>query len=639
MSSETATSTIDDLRLFRAFLDETSDAIYIIDPETGKFLDANKCAWQNLGYTREELLNMNVVDLNPELAGRQPFERFVQVVRERGEITVEGVHKCKDGTTVPVEVNLRFTQFDKTGYLIAVARDITERKQAREVEQLVNERLRAIFDSAMDAIILMDQEGLVVLWNQAAENMFGYSAFEAVGKDCHSMIMPETYREVFVQAFDEFRRTGTGAAIGRILELEAKHKSGSLVPVELSISAVRLGGHPHAVEIVRDITERQRSDQLFQQTVFRYAAMLDTVPAMVYLKDIDHRYVAVNKAFRDIVGKTSREIIGKTVYDILQRDVADEYHKADKAVMDGDHRVDDHEKQIRNDNGDTMWISTTKVPLHDSQGLVNGMVGLVQDVSDIHRSREQLVQSDKLAAIGTLAAGVAHEINNPIGFINSNLNTMQKYLQRTIEHIESLPCDDDTLNEEMKDITSDFGEAIEESIEGAGRIRDIVADLKSFSRVDKAGRENANLNDGIQSTLNIVWNELKYKCKVEKELGDIPDIYCMANQLNQVFMNLLMNAGHAITHDHGLIKIKTWADDSNVYVSIADNGTGIPRENMGKLFEPFFTTKDVGKGTGLGLSLAFDIVKKHGGQIDVKSEVGQGAEFTISLPLEGIKDE
>ncbi len=104
-------------------------------------------------------------------------------------------------------------------------------------------------------------------------------------------------------------------------------------------------------------------------------------------------------------------------------------------------------------------------------------------------------------------------------------------------------------------------------------------------------------------------------------------------------MNLLMNAGHAITHDHGLIKIKTWADESNVYVSIADNGTGIPRENMGKLFEPFFTTKEVGKGTGLGLSLAFDIIKKHGGQIDVKSEIGQGAEFTISLPLEGIKDE
>ncbi len=509
MSSETATSAIDDPRLFRALLDETNDAIYIIDPETGKFLDANKCAWQCLGCSRTELLNMGVSDIAPDFTSPECLVKYVQELKNHSPITLESVHERKDGTTFPVEVRMSLTELDRKEFLIA---------------------------------------------------------------------------------------------------------------------------------IVRDITERQRTEQQFQQTVSQYMAMLDTVPAMVYLKDIDHRYVAVNKAFCDTIGKTSGEIIGKTDYGILPRDVAKEYHEADEAVMDGDSRADNHEKQIRNDNGDDMWVCTTKVPMHNSQGLVNGVVGLVQDVSDIHRSRDQLVQSDKLAAIGTLAAGVAHEINNPIGFINSNLNTMQKYLRRIIKHIESLLCND-TLNEEMKDITSDFGEAIEESIEGAGRIRDIVADLKSFSRVDKAGKGNANLNDGIQSTLNIVWNELKYKCKVEKEFGDIPDIYCMANQLNQVFMNLLMNAGHAITHDQGLIRIKTWADDSNMYVSIADNGTGIPRENMGKLFEPFFTTKDVGKGTGLGLSLAFDIIKKHGGQIDVKSEIGQGTEFTISLPLEGIKDE
>ncbi|MCK4373471.1 MAG: PAS domain S-box protein, partial [candidate division Zixibacteria bacterium] len=401
MSSETATSAIDDPRLFRALLDETNDAIYIIDPETGKFLDANKCAWQCLGCSRTELLNMGVSDIAPDFTSPECLVKYVQELKNHSPITLESVHERKDGTTFPVEVRMSLTELDRKEFLIA---------------------------------------------------------------------------------------------------------------------------------IVRDITERQRREQQFQQTVSQYLAMLDTVPAMVYLKDIDHRYVAVNKAFCDTIGKTSGEIIGKTDYGILPRDVAKEYHEADEAVMDGDSRADNHEKQIRNDNGDDMWVCTTKVPMHNSQGLVNGVVGLVQDVSDIHRSRDQLVQSDKLAAIGTLAAGVAHEINNPIGFINSNLNTMQKYLRRIIKHIESLLCND-TLNEEMKDITSDFGEAIEESIEGAGRIRDIVADLKSFSRVDKAGKGNANLNDGIQSTLNIVWNELKYKCKVEKEFGDIPDIYCMANQL------------------------------------------------------------------------------------------------------------
>jgi len=305
--------------------------------------------------------------------------------------------------------------------------------------------------------------------------------------------------------------------------------------------------------------------------------------------------------------------------------------------MNDDREVIKQEEPITHSDGQERWISTTVVPLHDSQGSVSGVVGLIHDVTDLHISREQLVQADKLAAIGTLAAGVAHEINNPVGFISSNLNTMGKYVEKIRQHLSRQGNEDPDANAELVEMLDDFADAVKESQDGTERVRKIVADLKSFSRVDKSRKEYFNINDGLETTLNIVWNELKYKCTMDKDYGKVPDLYCMPNQLNQVFMNLLVNAGHAMRDDSGRVTIKTRADDSNIYVSISDTGVGIPRENLQKIFEPFFTTKDIGKGTGLGLSVAYDIVKKHGGHIDVKSEVGVGTEFTITLPLEGIE--
>ena len=181
---------------------------------------------------------------------------------------------------------------------------------------------------------------------------------------------------------------------------------------------------------------------------------------------------------------------------------------------------------------------------------------------------------------------------------------------------------------------TDFNDAIAESTEGADRVKKIVADLKSFSRADGSERQLANINAGLDSTLNIAWNLLKYTCKVEKEYGDIPQILCFASQLNQVFLNLLVNAGQAISGSDGIIKIKTWAENDTVHISVKDNGVGIPEENINRLFEPFFTTKDVGQGTGLGLSIAYDIIRKLNGRINVKSKVGEGTEFVVSLPAE-----
>jgi len=267
--------------------------------------------------------------------------------------------------------------------------------------------------------------------------------------------------------------------------------------------------------------------------------------------------------------------------------------------------------------------------------------------SELKNTQAQILQREKMASIGQLAAGVAHEINNPTGFIMSNLGTLGKYadklttfIEAQTKVIESLSAGEypDELKETRKKlkldyILEDLGMLINESLDGADRIKKIVQNLKSFSRLDEAEFKPSDINECIESTLNIVWNELKYKATVEKDYGKIPMIKCFPQQLNQVFMNLLVNGAHAI-ESQGTIKIKTWNGDGALHISISDTGSGIPEDKIKRIFEPFFTTKPVGKGTGLGLSITYDIVKKHNGDIMVSSEVGKGTEFTITLPFD-----
>ncbi|MFA6311062.1 MAG: ATP-binding protein [Sterolibacterium sp.] len=267
--------------------------------------------------------------------------------------------------------------------------------------------------------------------------------------------------------------------------------------------------------------------------------------------------------------------------------------------------------------------------------------------------QRHLLQSDKLAAIGQLAAGVAHEINNPIGFVTSNMGSLEGYVRDMLEildayaGIEKLAAAG-AANEstgmalaavrelkQRKDfdfLRDDIPKLIAESQDGLARVTTIVKDLKGFSRADDANWQWADLRSGLESTLNMVWNELKYHCTVHKDYGDLPELWCLPSQLNQVFMNLLVNAGQAIA-GKGEINIATGQRGEEVFVAINDTGCGISPEGRRRLFEPFFTTKPEGKGTGLGLSLAFNIVQKHGGRIEVDSTPGKGSTFTVWLPV------
>ncbi|HJV25580.1 MAG TPA: ATP-binding protein [Aromatoleum sp.] len=274
-------------------------------------------------------------------------------------------------------------------------------------------------------------------------------------------------------------------------------------------------------------------------------------------------------------------------------------------------------------------------------------------VKKMELTQSQLLQSEKMASIGQLAAGVAHEINNPVGFVNSNLGTLKGYVEDLLEVIdtyaglESLLPQDPALQQRLADmkkrtdlayLREDVLELLKESQDGLGRIKRIVADLKDFSHAGEADWQHADLNSGLESTLNVVWNELKYKTEVIRDFCPLPPVRCVAAQLNQVFMNLLVNAAHAI-ETKGTITISTRTDGDDVVVTVADTGKGIPPDIQQRIFEPFFTTKPVGKGTGLGLSIAWDIIRKHHGTLSVASKVGEGTAFSVRVPVAGPPDE
>lgn len=410
----------------------------------------------------------------------------------------------------------------------------------------------------------------------------------------------------------------------------------------------------------------------------RFKELADILPALIWMSNAEGKRIFVNKQFLAFTGLTTTECIGNDWLNAIHQDDQDALQLAYSQVKTN-HKPIKIEYRLMQNNGTEHWILETVVPRIRKNGQLAGFMGCGIDISQqkqIEKALEEtvtkrteqlqatnqilekeknqlkeaqghLVQSEKMASIGQLAAGVAHEINNPLGYIYSNLNTLKNYL-KDLEQISEmankltgqLPADNPVATEFVqlkKDLDLDFlqedlQDLVKESIEGATRAKKIVQDLRDFSRIDKQEKEMFDLEAGLNATLNIVNNELKYKADIIKEYAGIQPFECVGAQLNQVFMNLLVNAAHSI-EDFGKITVRTGYQDKEwVWVEIEDTGKGIPDNVKNKIFDPFFTTKPVGKGTGLGLSLSYKIIQDHHGKIEVDSIVGKGTKFRIYLP-------
>ena len=440
------------------------------------------------------------------------------------------------------------------------------------------------------------------------------------------------------------------------------------------------------VRFISDLAEQSiriiETKEALRKSEEQYRTLVDNVNIGVYRNTRDGRFLQANPALARIFGYASvAEFMAVPATDLYLN--KDDRKSFIYEIMQAGF-VKDRELQMKKKDGTPIICSMTSNVQYDEEGGIKWVDGVVEDITErkkaeeaIHKLNEELeqrvvertrqlestnvelksaqsriLQQEKMASIGQLAAGVAHEINNPMGFIISNLSSLGRYMNKIVDfmHLQSEAVAKLALQEEMDRseivngiverkkamkldfIMSDLGNLIRESLDGADRVKKIVQDLKTFSRLDDFEFKMANINDGLDSTITIAWNELKYKAALKKEYGDIPVVMCNLGQLNQVFMNILLNAAQAITAQ-GVITVKTWSDGSCIYISISDTGAGIPAGKINRIFEPFYTTKDVGQGTGLGLSIAYDIIKKHNGEIRVESKVGQGTTFTIIVPI------
>jgi len=440
-----------------------------------------------------------------------------------------------------------------------------------------------------------------------------------------------------------------------------------------------------AIETLLDATQRHRAEEELlrhrnelERMVFdRTAELLSTHHELeAFLENASVGIIAVtgsrisrgNQKFRLMFGLGDQSPYGMAPRRLFRDDA--EYAAlrklAIRVLSTGESLV--HEMTMRTLNGQDLWVQLIAYVANPSEPTA-GTWWMIQDRTEVRRvgqelqlnyerikqtntrleeAQNQLLQSEKMASIGQLAAGVAHEINNPIGFVSSNLGVLRGYVEPLFELMtllkrtpaESLPkLVGDELNRvdaaiDLAYVREDLPQLLDESEEGLSRVKKIVQDLKDFSRVDHADWQDADLNAGLDSTLNVVMNEVKYKAEIRKSYQVLPPVRCIAAQLNQVFMNLIVNAAHAIV-ERGTITLSTWVQGGTVCVEVRDTGCGMSEEVKRRVFEPFFTTKPVGKGTGLGLSLSFSIVQKHGGHIDIESSEGVGTAFRVWVPIGG----
>jgi two-component system NtrC family sensor kinase len=374
--------------------------------------------------------------------------------------------------------------------------------------------------------------------------------------------------------------------------------------------------------------------------------MIDLIPAFIYAKDAQSRFTACNELVARRMGASPEELIGKTDFDFFPRAMAEKFFADEQAlIQSGKPLIDCEEVAFDKTRGMDRVILTSKVPLRDANGNLTGIVGTGFDITDRKSAEQRLASMDRHESIGRLAAGVAHEINTPIQYLSDSVSFVREGVQELFEYIDALrasmpqpPGADDNVEE----LRQDLPPALTRMAEGLSRIAEIVRSMKDFSHADQDAICQVDLNHALRSTLVVARSEYKMVADIHTEFGELPKIECHGGQINQVFLNLIMNSAHAIadvvknTGGRGLITLRTRVDGDHVVVEVQDTGGGIPDTIRERIFDPFFTTKEVGRGTGQGLAVARNvIVKGHGGSLDFASVAGQGTTFTIRLPLSG----
>ena len=516
------------------------------------------------------------------------------------------------------------------------------------------ERLNSILEYSSDIIYTLDLEGNFTSVNKIAKELTGYTEQELLNINFHDFI-PEGDQDEIYNVFSSICKSGKAL---KSYPFKIIVKDGTEKYFETSVGLIRKDKDIIGFQgSSKDITERVKAQKALQESEKQNRMLIESMRDGLWMLDRNGILTFVNNSLCQMLGYSREELIGQNVHKFHEKESKEETEKRIKRRKQG--ISESYEMNYHNKEGKIIPTIVSAKPIFDSTGQFEGCIAVITDISGIKQAEQerkiiesQLRQSEKMASIGQLAAGVAHEINNPAGFVSSNLNTLSIYFKDYnklineyhnllnqlmqneqitgyADQIQNIKAMEDSMDIDF--LVDDISNLIQESREGTDRIKKIVQDLKDFAHPGEDKPKYADINKCIESTLNIVWNEIKYKAQVIKDFSTLPEIMCYPQQLNQVFANLFINAAQAI-EEEGEIKVKTSSNNGNIEVIISDTGTGISKENISKVFDPFFTTKEVGKGTGLGLNVAYNIIKKHKGEIKVTSKEGHGTSFAIVFP-------
>jgi two-component system, NtrC family, sensor kinase len=643
----------------------------IVNPDTGDIIDCNPAACKFYGYSHEEIVKKNISDINMESINYIK-EKMGQAFND-GQVYFLGKHKLASGEIREVEVFSGPIRIREKTALYSVIQDISGIQKLKRALSDTSIKFDEIFKHSKDAIILSNFENgklsNFLEFNETAIDLLGYTKSEL-----SIMSYYDIFQDKEVELIDENLKKITKQK-SVIAERTIIAKDGSKIPVEINGHLSNFGGRTLLLFFIRDIRERK----VWEEQLIKLSRALEQSASLSIITDVHGNIQYVNNKFTEVTGYTLEDVRDRNPRIIKGRYHDDKYYKEmwDTILSGKDWKGEFYNKKK---SGDNYWAIASVSCIKNEQGIITNFISMQEDITEkklyekslnqkneelkdviekLKAAQVQIVQQEKLVGIGQLAAGVAHEINNPLGFVISNHDMLRKYFTKIKEvllvykqYSHEFSALDKKIQQERLNyirfleekhnlyfILRDLEDLFSDSLEGFDRISEIIKSLRIFSRIDQIQEyEDYDLNYGIDTTLVLARNETRYYAVIQKDLKDIPLIYASGGEINQVLLNIIVNAAHAVKEKEpstgGVIKISTYSDENYAYCVVEDNGNGITEENLKNIFNPFYTTKPVGEGTGLGLSISYDlIVNKHGGELIVESQVQVGTKVTIKLPL------
>jgi len=671
----------------------------ILDPATGNIVDANILALDFYGWDKATFTSMKIMDVNT-LSPEQIRQEMTQAATAKRTF-FEFKHRLASGEVRDVEVFSRPVTFDGKTHLMSAIHDVSQRQALQAQMRNAQALTQSFIDHLPGLAFVKDSDLRLTLVNRKLAELLGVAPESLIGKTAHQIFPPELADEL-AESDREVLAQGGSKIYNQAFN--GRHSEATLFVIDDAAGKRYLGGlsldvtdrfraneRTHALLRLNQIAGELTEKQFLNEGLEAAQALTQSQIGFLHFVNPDQETLA-------LVTWTAGALKGCTAafdahYPVSQAGIwadclrqhqpvifNDYANYPDKQglpaghaplqrlisvpVMDGgracmlmgvgnkatDYEQSDVETLLL--IGNAMWRIVSR------QRAESALQQRVQELSDLNRdlaaTQLQLLQSEKMASIGQLAAGVAHEINNAIGFVKSNLGSLADYVDKLLGVARAYAALETCLEKhdasaiepalaevrrskagaDFEFLLSDLPELIAESREGVERVSKIVMDLKNFSRVGETDFQWSDLHQGLESTINVVWNEIKYKADIIREYAELPPVYCVASQINQVMMNLLVNAAQAIA-ERGRITVRTGLAGDQVWLEVQDTGSGMDAATQARVFEPFYTTKPFGQGTGLGLSIAMGIVKQHHGMLTVQSAVGQGSTFRVTLPVDG----